>query len=275
MSDPTALTSILAGPLRTALTMLVLPPVPFLALAGWGALRAWRARRGGLSMVAAAIALMWLSQCDAVADALQASLQPPAALGAAERDALAARVRAGEHVAILVLGGGVAPDAREYGGAHLAEISDARLHYGLWLAKETGAPLGMTGGVGPGQVAGAPAEALVGAREVLSDAGVSLRWIETASTTTKENAGFAMPMLARDGVRDVWIVTHAWHMKRALRDFERAAAALPGPRIVVHPATMGWGQAERRPALRWLPSPEADFRVRAMLREWLGWIAGA
>ena len=262
---------------RLLATVALMPPTPFLVLAAWGAWRARRQRRGGLALVGTALAGLWLSQCDATADGLSAVLVPtPPALSAADVTHLAARARAGEPIAIVVLGGGVEATAEDPGSAQPEVHAMARLRYALGLARATGLPLAASGGVGTAQ-AGAVAvpEAAVDARIARDEFGQTLRWLEDRSTNTRENAAFTLPMLARDGIRDVWVVTHGWHMRRAMRDFERAAAALPAPRIVVHAAPMGLAVTRQVAWLRWCPSADGAWRVRVAWREWLGWVAGA
>jgi uncharacterized SAM-binding protein YcdF (DUF218 family) len=264
---------------RAVLTALVLPPVPLLALALWGAWRARRQRRDGAALVIAAVVGLWFSQCDVSADALQRTLGPPHALTKDDIDGMAARARAGGSFAILMLGGGVEPQAPEYGAPQLETHAMARLRYALWLGRETGIPVGATGGGGPAQDIEGLAEAAIAARIARDEAGRPLRWAETRSRTTRENAAYSVPMLEKDGVREVWIVTHAWHMRRALRDFERAASepvtSASAPRLIVHAAPMGLGQPRQIAPLRWMPSGEGGWRVRAALREWLGLLAGA
>jgi uncharacterized SAM-binding protein YcdF (DUF218 family) len=70
------------------------------------------------------------------------------------------------------------------------------------------------------------------------------------------------------------LVTHGWHMPRALRAF-REAAARSGATWQLVPAPMGLAQRIERPTLRWVPSSEGFLLVRAVLRERIGWWLGA
>ncbi len=75
-------------------------------------------------------------------------------------------------------------------------------------------------------------------------------------------------------VNKVVIVTHGWHMPRAMRAFQDAAARIGATWDIV-PAPMGLAHRIERPALRWVPSTEGFLLVRAVLREKVGWWLGA
>jgi uncharacterized SAM-binding protein YcdF (DUF218 family) len=257
---------------KPVLTALVLPPVPLLLLVLAGARAVGTRRRLGWSLVLVGVVALWLSTCAAVGDWLMRqlpgfppSLSPPRV--AEIREQVAGRVP----VAIVVLGGGLETRAPEYAAPNLSPLAAERLRYGLWLARETGAPVGFSGGVGWAHDASAPAEARIAAGIAQRDFGVELRWIEDASRDTRENAQRMSDVLARDGIRQVVLVSHGWHLPRALRAFEQAGRG----RFTVTPAPMGLAPRVERPVLRWLPSGEGTMHTRQVLREWLGWWMGA
>jgi uncharacterized SAM-binding protein YcdF (DUF218 family) len=257
---------------KPVLTALLLPPVPWLVLVLLGAL-VLRARRalGGL-LIAAALAGLWFGSTVALAEWLQrAVLAPPAALSAADVARIKRDVGAGKPVVVLVLGGGREAMAPEYGAPNLPPLALERLRYGAWLAKATGAPLAFAGGVGHAQGNAGPSEADVAARIAHAEFGVPLRWRESVSRDTRENATRALGLLRGAGVREVLLVTHGWHMPRAQRAFGRVARH--DLRIV--PAPMGLAPSDMRPALRWMPS-EAGYRLNHRVwREQLGLWMGA
>ncbi len=251
---------------------LLLPPVPLLVLV----LIAWRVRvrrawLGG-SLLVLALAGLWLSHCQAIGALLERPLATPGALTSG-RIAELRRSLAGHRPVVLVLGGGALALAPEYGEAHLADAAFQRLHYGIWLARQLGAPLMVTGGVGHGQ-SGGPSEAAVAARIALRDYNVTLRWQEAASRDTRENARLSLLMLRPEGITDVLLVTHGWHMKRTLRAFEEAAINSGfQPRLLALP--MGMGTDTGQPVQRWLPSVDGYRRVHQALREMVGLLMGA
>jgi uncharacterized SAM-binding protein YcdF (DUF218 family) len=97
-----------------------------------------------------------------------------------------------------------------------------------------------------------------------------LKWVEVQSRDTSENAHYILPLLAKDGVERIVLVTHGFHMRRALANFERAARRA-GVTASILPAPMGL--SERHGG--WMPSSEGFQMVRLALHEWLGWLAGA
>ncbi|MEO8279697.1 MAG: YdcF family protein, partial [Ideonella sp.] len=231
--------------LKPLLTALLLAPVPFLLLIVIATLRLPASPRSSRLVVALAIAGLWLSTTNGAASALAAigGLAPPA-MSAQRIMAIAQSESAAggkPHAAIVVLGGGLDPWAPEYAAASLSDESLQRLRYGVWLARKTHLPLAFSGGIGWAQVsasgtAGAPGttEADTAARVAADEFSSPLRWIENSSRDTRENARRSIEMLRADGVDHVLLVTHGWHMRRAVRAFVAEA----GPSIRVEPAPM-------------------------------------
>lgn len=126
---------------------------------------------------------------------------------------------AGGAQAIVILAGGVARGAVEWGGDTVGPFTLQRLRYGAWLAKHTGLPVLITGAA-PSQ--GRPGEAAM-MRDVLRDEyGVAVRWFDERARTTAGNAREAAVLLHAAGVQRILLVTNAFHMPRARRVFERS-----------------------------------------------------
>ena len=251
-------------------TALLLPPVPLLVLLLVGA-RVMLPRRGlGWLIVLVSVALLWLTTCIGSARLLsQFVLHPPAALTADRIQALKAQAGTKSAVAIVVLGGGMEPLAPEYGVSNLQPTSMERLRYGIWLGRETNLPVAFSGGVGWAQPDGKP-EAQVAARIAAGEFGRPLKWVEDEARDTRENAARSVAMLRRQGVRSIVIVTHGWHMPRAVRAFEEAA-----PDMKIEAAPMGLAQRVGLPALSWIPTTAGITDMRNILRELLGRAVGA
>ncbi len=254
---------------KPLLTALLLPPVPLLLLMLLGAALARRRPAWGWLLLWAGAAGIWLGSTSAVGEWLQQRLlQVPPALSA---DALRAQGTAGG--AILVLGGGREAHAPEYGAPSLSHYSLERLRYGVWLARETGLPAAFSGGVGHAQSDGV-AEAEVAARIAAREFGRPLRWTETGSRDTRENAVRSVALLRAAGVTRIVLVTHGWHMRRSQRAFEQAIARSGGG-ITLLAAPLGLAHDDAVPPLRWLPSQAGFADTRHALREYLGLLVGA
>lgn len=256
---------------KPVVNAMLLPPAPFILMV----LLAWmlrrRARRLTMGLMLTALAALWLSHCEGLATLLERGLASPPPLSAAQVSDLR-RALIGRKPVVLVLGGGTRALAPEYGESHLMNGAAQRLHYGLWLARQVGVPVMVSGGAGHAQKNG-PAEAAVAARIAARDYNVIVRWQEGASRDTRENARFSLLMLKPEGITDILLVTDGWHMPRALRAFQQEAER-SGYRLRIVAASMGMGPGSQTAQWRWLPSVEGYRRVHETLHErfglWLG-----
>lgn len=246
-----------AGAFKPILTALAMPPAGLLLVIALGlALAVGKRWRLGVGVAAAGAAGLWILSCHGFAMLLAGSLLPSV------RPATPERLR--DVQAIVVLGGGVVHDAPEYGLPQPNGYLLARLRYGARLARGTGKPLAFSGGVGWAAVDGDLAPEGDVARRVLSeDFGIEPRWVDASSRDTHENALRTHDLLAPRGIRRIALVTHAWHMPRAIREFERAG-------FTVVPAPTGFAARESRPLLEWLPSADGLSLSRLVLREAAG-----
>jgi uncharacterized SAM-binding protein YcdF (DUF218 family) len=251
----------------------VLPPVPFILLMLVGArLLYWR-RGLGWAVIFLACTGMWLSQSAAVGRWMQRQwLAPPAALEPQQQAELRRAAASGRKLAIVVLGGGREALAPEYGLSNLSPTSLARLHYGLHLGRLTGVPVMFSGGVGWGASIGA-AEAEAAARIAERDYGRPLKWQESESRDTRENAARSLALLQPAGVTQVVLVTHGWHMPRALRAFQ-VEVQRHNYNLRVLAAPMGLA-SEEPTSVDWLPSAHGNALVRHVVHELLGQWLGA
>ena len=124
-------------------------------------------------------------------------------------------------------------------------------------------PIAFSGGVGWGSRPG-PSEAEIAARIAEHEFARPLRWLETQSRDTNENAVRTLAMLNGEGIQRIVLVTHGLHMRRALEDFERAKQN-SNSRIAVQPAPMGMEAPMPLGAVDWMPTSErlhADAATR-------------
>jgi len=251
------------GALKPVLAALVLPPVSLLLLALLGlVLAGYNRKKSGLTLATLSVLLLALLSCHGSAVWLARTLLPqfaPLAL---------AGLKAQNVQAIVILGGDVQPEAPEYGRSQPSAATAARLRYGAWLARQSGLPLAFSGGRGwAAHRAQTESEAEVAARALQQDYGLALRWRETQSRDTAENARLMAPLLRQAGVQRIALVTHAWHMPRAALAFEKAG-------LTVTPAPMGYVLPAQSELLEWLPSAQGLQASRQVMREWLALAAG-
>ena len=263
------LTSMELGSLKGWLAALLLPPVPFILLVLLGAWFLRRRPARGWVMVLVGCAGLWFGATSLVGSALVDVLtQPPPALSTgavADLKLLAPE----QKTAIVVLGGGREAFAPEYTLSNLAPYSIERLRYGVWLAKATALPLAFSGGVGYHSQPGA-SEAEIASRISASEFNKPLRWAEARSRDTSENGQFTVALLRGAGIERIVLVTHNFHMRRAMVNFERAAIRA-GIKLSIVPAPMGLARDDNGLT----PSVIGFAQTRLAFHEWLGRLAGA
>jgi uncharacterized SAM-binding protein YcdF (DUF218 family) len=241
--------------LKKILAGLVLPPASLLLLAGLGLWLARRRPRLGAWLAGSSLLALALLSTPWLSGTLLRTLETSPPIDA---EALAGCQ------AIVILGAGTYRAAPEYGGDTVNRLALERLRYGARLARQSGLPVAVTGGT---VYAGRP-EAESMRQALVEDFAVAVRWTEDRSRDTAENAAFLAPLLAREGVRRVALVTHAWHMPRARALFERHGLA-------VEPAPTGFTTGAADSPLDWLPGAGALNNSRYALHEWLGrWFSG-
>lgn len=250
------------GFLKPLLTSLVMPPLSLLLLAFLGLLLASRKKRIGVPLAGLALVLLWIVSSHGTAVWLARHALPQVA------PLTQAALKVARVQAIVVLGGGVLPQAPEYGQAQPGAATLARLRYGLWLAKQSGLPVAFTGGIGlAASSVQDTAEADVAARVAWQDYGMTLRWQESRSRDTSENARMLAPLLLGDSVHRIALVTDATHAPRATAAFERA-----GFRVL--PAPIDYAFPTSSDALEWLPSASGLQASHQVLHEWLALVVG-
>ncbi|MDB5373222.1 MAG: hypothetical protein JWP04_1864 [Belnapia sp.] len=251
-------------PLQGFLTAVVIPPISFAVLAVLGGLLAWRGqgphgrawRWGGLLAALAGLGILVLA-LPVVAGLLTVSLERSLSIKAIPTDPAPG--------AIIILGGDVAHDqgggqGGSQGGTEVGALTLERLRAGAALARRTGLPLLVTGG--PGSKGEPPLAALM-ARSLTDDFGLTVRWIEPAARDTHENAVFGAAMLRAEGIGAAHVVSHGWHLARAIEAFARL-----GFPVVAAPVRL-----RRPPDGRledWIPRADHLATSWYALREWAG-----
>jgi uncharacterized SAM-binding protein YcdF (DUF218 family) len=209
--------------LKKILTALILPPAGPVLLALFGL---WLSRRKSRRWQHAGIALATFSllglialSMPVVSNLLTASLQVHLPI---------TRAQLQQAQAIVILGGGGNSMATEYGSDTVGSATLQRLRYGAKLARESGLPVLVSAGAPFG---GRPeADSM---RDVLEDEyNIKVRWTESVSRDTAENASLSTPLLRAAGVKRIALVTHSSHMPRATHLFEREGLQVfPAPTV--------------------------------------------
>lgn len=215
--------------IKGAFKALVLPPAGPLLLALIG-LALWRVRsRLACALVATGVGALLLLSLPIVSSALLlAASDAPVLDPAAARDAQA----------IVILSGGLRRNAAEYGGDTLGRLSLERTRYGARVARATGLPVLVTGG----PYGRSRPEAQVMRETLEREFGVRVQWVEDRARTTRENARFTAQILRPLGIERVVLVVHAFDVRRARLEFERAGlAVLPAPTVIPRFAVAGIG----------------------------------
>ncbi|WP_206679221.1 YdcF family protein [Endozoicomonas acroporae] len=163
-----------------------------------------------------------------------------------------------EPQAVVILGGGLPRISPEMSGFRPSMFTLERLRYGAWLSRQTELPVMVSGG-------GFRPEAAIMAESLKHDFAVETRWLEDQSTTTWENAVYAREMLPED-IQSVLLVTHGWHMPRAVLSFERA-----GFQVIPAPGMLANASKDFRIS-RWLPSARHLSDSERAFREYAGYL---
>ncbi|MGH7078423.1 MAG: YdcF family protein [Stellaceae bacterium] len=219
-------------------TAAAVPPLALLPLPILGAAIGLRWRRTGLLIAGAGGLVLLLLAMPAVGLTLLVSLEQGLPLTPPPR---------APPQAIVILGG----DVSHGKGSHpfgVGPLTLERLAAGSALYRRTHLPILVSGGKPyPGSepsLAGRMATALT------QDFRVPVSWEEQGSDNTWQNAARSAPILARHGIRSIYLVTHAWHMRRAIYCFRRlglTVTAAPVRRDLTHfgisdfaPSISGW-----------------------------------
>lgn len=132
----------------------------------------------------------------------------------------------GHAQAIVILGGGVRRHAIEYGGDTVGRLTLDRVRYGARVARNTGLPILVTGGV---VFSGEPEAALM-KRTLEEEFQVAVKWTEVISRNTRGNAIESAKILQAVNVRSIILVGHSFDMPRALAEFRAAGLdVMPAP----------------------------------------------
>ena len=165
--------------------------------------------------------------------------------------------------AIVVLSSGRIPIAREY--TNLDTVNAAtleRLRYASRLSKVHQLPIIVSGGSVNGERL---SEASLMKETLETDFGVQTKWLEEKSKTTFDNAVFTKKTLKENSINKVLLVTHAYHMPRAMWCFEDVGLnPIPAPTVFYKRNT---ATSELK---RYIPNASALKQSRIAMHEYIG-----
>jgi uncharacterized SAM-binding protein YcdF (DUF218 family) len=231
--------------------LLALPPLNLLVVSCAGA--ALRHRRAGRWLLAVGLAGLVLTALPVVSGSL---------IWALEAGVPALSVPDAPPQAIVILSAEQRPvwtdDTITWRAGPLTLQREAA---GAALARRTHLPVLVSGGV---LRPDAPSLASTMAASLRDDFAMPVRWQEDASVDTWQNARFSAALLRAQGVTRVYVVTHAWHMRRALVAFRRAGLAAVAAPVQID-AVPEWR------ASSFVPSVHAWQETYWAVHELVGW----
>jgi len=186
----------------------LMPPTVFIALCPLAVLLAFRYPRQGMRLALAASLLLYLSAMPIFAQELSRLLVTDAPTDTALRNAQA----------IVVLGAGIRVGDGDHHSDTLDALSIERVAWAAELYRVLSLPVAVTGG----RIKGSTSSLGALMRQQLEHTfGVPVTWTEELSRTTFENADYTARLLKQSGRDRVVVVTHPWHMARAVWSFNR------------------------------------------------------
>jgi uncharacterized SAM-binding protein YcdF (DUF218 family) len=239
--------------LKELLVTLLLPPanLPLFGVAGL-IIRRWRRRLGEWMTAVSAVLLLLMSMPifgGTMLVALEQGLpwhQKPAVPPAA----------------IVILSADITRYGGDDPGFGPGRLTLERERAGAALFRRVQLPVLVAGGV---LRRGDPPISMVMEQSLRDDFQIPVRWAERRSRDTWENAEFSAAILQANGIHSVYLVTHAWHMRRAIVAFHHFG-------IDVIPAPV---QIDRYPDLEHgflIPQVYGWQITYYALHEWVGYV---
>lgn len=162
--------------------------------------------------------------------------------------------------AIVILSADISRIGRDKSAFGVGDLTLEREQAGAALARRTRLPVLVTGGV---LNRDAPSIASLMADSMRDDFQVPVRWTETRSADTWENARFSADILRAAGIHSIYLVTNAWHMRRALLAFAPTG-------LVVTAAPTDLGRMPAYDAGDFIPRASVWHVSYYALHEWIG-----
>ena len=239
--------------LNSIISQLILLPTSLILLIiiGW-LLMASRFRRAGLTLVLLGIVALGVLSMPVTAHKMIRTLEYQTAVDPADL---------GNVRAIVVLGGAIRHEQPEYASDVSSSATLERLRYAAFLQYQYGLPILATGGT---PSSGEP-EAYVMQRDLETVFDVPVRWVETESNNTAQNARLSREILQKEGIDTIALVTHAWHMPRAKKAFENNGFTVVAAPTVFHIKPV-------KGIMNFIPQANYLHLANIALHEWVGMV---
>ncbi len=233
---------------------LLLPPANILILLLYGLLWSKLPHTSRLVLWAATVSLCALS-LPLVSASLMAGLEPYPPLTATDLIQTPAK-------AIVVLSADQITYAPEFGQPVVGKLTLQRLRYAAWLHRQTQLPIIVSGG---STAPDTPSLAELMAHSLRTEFGVPVMAMEQQSINTRENAQFTGNWLTTQHIKTILLVTHAWHLPRAVAAFERV-----GIEVIPAPTVFFYDKNSQLELNDLLPSAQALLISYYALHEYIG-----
>lgn len=202
-------------------------------------------------LISGSFLALWLLSTPFVSEFLLRALETPPAIFADTQQAADA---------IIVLGGNSYINAPEYADDTVSGTTLERLRYAAKLSRELKKPLLLSGGTPLGNHI---SEARLMKSVLTQELHTPVEWIEENSNNTFENARLSYSLLQKSGIKRIYLVTHSWHMPRAIQAFETAG-------FEVIPAATVYTTRHRMDMLTFLPNADALQDSKIFTHEVIG-----
>jgi len=235
----------------TALKGMIVPPISLLllVLAGLAVGLRWR-RLGWLMNAVGAVGLLVLAM----------PITSGMMLAALEAELPRRIVATAPPEAVVILSAEARPIDPARGIYAPGPMTLERLAAGVQIARASRLPVLVAGGV---MRPGAQSLADIMAENLQENWNIPVRWREGRSRNTWENAEYSAEILRAAGVSRVYLVSHSWHLRRAIAAFARFGITATAVPVRLQP--------QSGPTLEDLvPTPTGWVASYHALHEWIG-----
>jgi len=246
--------------LNNVIQTILLPPGMSIAMMLAGLVIIQRFYATGKILLISGFSLLVILSLPVTAQGLNALLETDAVLNTKT-------LKASNAKAIIVLGAGRYKNAVEYPEKRDSISTSAleRLRYGVYLHKKSSLPILLSGGSPHGEM---QSEASIMQDALKNIFQLKAKWLDVNSSNTWNNARFSAQILQKDNIKNIILVTHAYHIPRARLAFEHFG-------FKVTAAPLGFKAKNRVDTsytiLDFLPSAHAMSGSSSAIHEFIGY----